>query len=254
MRTILNSSSFFTAQLALALLAVVLLEGTARATPMAFDDGFDGPGLDAAWNQGGDPNGHPASIAGTYDMTDAHGSPGVKLSRSTSGSLSGYTHEIEVTFNPLATTGTDFKWKSFGADGFMEIVLNSFGNMRIFHNDFDGGGGDIQSSTNIGIADGDLLKLTTVYNANTDTIDVSYSLNGGSTQAFYSGGGIDGPIDDLITNFVEFELFKFGSNPSTQAVAAIDRWRLAAVPEPTSIALLAIASLSLVGCSRRNRL
>lgn len=245
-----NATNFFTAIPVLTLLAIAFSACVANATPLGFDDGFPGPGLDPAWNQGGDPNGHPTTIAGSYDMTDAHGGPGTKLSRSTPGSLSAYTHEIEVVLNPFATTGTDFKWKTFGADGFMEVVLNSFGDMRIFHNDFDGGGGNIQPNTNIGVSDGDLLKLTTVYDPNSDTINVTYSLNGGLAQAFYSGGGIDGPVDDLITNFVEVEMFKFGSG-GPQEVAAIDRWRL--TPEPTSAALLAIASLCLFGCARREK-
>ena len=53
---------------------------------------------------------------------------GTKLYRSTPGTLSSYTHEVEVILDPHrlgggAGTQADFKLKSFGVDGFMEIVL-----------------------------------------------------------------------------------------------------------------------------------
>ena len=93
----------------------------------------------------------------------------------------------------------------------------------------DGGGGpsgNLQPNTKIGYADGDLLKLTTAYNQDTDTVNVTYSLNGGSSVPFYSGGGIDGPMGDVITNFVEVELFKFNDTNPENIVAKIDTWSL----------------------------
>ena len=232
------------ARLLLTLLAIAASACAANAQPTGFVEDFAGPNLDLEWMPDGDPAGHPGTIAGTYDITDAFGPVGmpigVKLSRSTAGTLSSYTHEIEVVLDPFRPSGsgggtlTDVKWKTFGPDGFMELVLNSFGNLRLFHDDFNDAvpGGNIAGGApdniNIGYADGDLLNLTTVYDTNTDTINVTYSLNGGSAQAFYSGGGISGPIGDFITNFVEVEVFKFGEAEPTQAIAAIDNWSLAA--------------------------
>ena len=244
MRLRIDGSPFRTAKPMLALLAIAASACVANAQPTGFEEDFAGPGLDVAWEQGGDIAGHPSAIAGSYDMTDVRDPEGeqqmgVKLSRLTPGTLSSYTHEIEVVLDPFLLFGSggtlsDFKWKSFGPDGFMEVVINSFGNMRLFHNDsndtVDGGNlaGGFPDNINIGYADGDLLKLTTVYDTNSDTIDVTYSLNGGAAQAFYSGGGISGPIGDLITSFVEVEVFKFGDAEPTQATAAIDNWSLAA--------------------------
>ncbi len=159
-----------------------------------------------------------------------------------------------MTLDPFFLTGSggtqsDFKWKSFGPNGFMEFVLNSFGNMRLFHND-GVSGGNIQPNTNLGIVEGDVLRLKTVYDSGTDTINVTYSLNGGGDAPFYSGGGINGPIGDTIGNFVEVELFKWGSVQNVPVIA-IDSWNLNVIPEPASAVLLGIASLSLLGYRRR---
>ena len=225
-----------------------------------FLEDFTGPALDPAWTQAGaNAAGHLGIIGGSYYMTALQGGSGnVKLQRfGTAGPLNQYTHEITVALNPFFLAGSggtqsDFKWKTFGPDGFMEIVLNSFGDMRLYHNDSDGGAGNIQPNTNIGMADGDILKLTTIYNPGTDTIDVSYTLNAGAAVSFYSGGGVDGPIGNLIGNFVEVEVFKWGT-ADLQAVpyAGIDEWNLTVVPEPTTAALLGIGSLSLLALRRR---
>ncbi len=220
----------------LALLAIVLSTCVAHAQPSGFVEEFSGASYDPnEWIFSGDPNGHPATIAGTYDISDAHGAPGVKLLRNTSGTLSSFTHEIELTLNPFLLSGSggtqsDFKFKSFGADGFLELVVNSFGAMRLFHlNSSDPNNvqlGDLQPNTNIGYSDGDTLKLTTDYDQGTDTVDVSYSLNGGSAIPFYTGTGNGGSLGDLVTSLVEVELFKWGSDEPTQAVASIDKWSL----------------------------
>ena len=228
-----------TAKPVAALVALCFAVCIAGAQPIGFVEDFSGASFDPnEWNIEGDPNGHPTTVNGTYDMSDAFGAPGVKLGRFTTGSLSSYVHEIDVILDPQllgAAPGTqsDFKWKSFGADGFMELVFNSFGNLRLFHvNNSDPNNvlaGNIVENTNIGYTDGDALKLTTTYDQDTDTIDVTYSLNGGSATSFFSGTGNGGMIGDLITSFVEVEVFKWGSDPNDptpQAVASIDNWSL----------------------------
>lgn len=248
--TLTKSTSIFrTAKPVLILLAVASLACVAQAAPLTFDEDFTGPGLDPAWMQVGNLASHPAVIAGTYDMTHVQGDPagGTKLRRSTTGTLSSYTHEIGVVLDPFGTPNTqsDFKWKSFGADGFMEIVLNSFGDMRLFQT-----GGSLVDNTPIGYADGDLLNLTVSYDQGADTMDVTYALNGNPAVLFYTGTGNGGSLGDVITSSVEVEVFKFGSDPD-QPVVAIDSWSL--VPEPTSAALLGIASLFLLHYGSRCR-
>jgi hypothetical protein len=70
------------------------------------------------------------------------------------------------------------------------------------------------------------LKLVYEYNIDTDKITVTYALNDDPEILFYSGGGIDGPIGDIITNFVEVENFKWGSNQAIKIVTGIDYWNL----------------------------
>ena len=243
MRTSRHTSRL--AQLALAPVVVAFSAFVVSAAPIGFSEDFAGPGLDAAWNQGGDPNGHPVAIAGTYDITDAFGNPGTKLSRNTGGTLGAYTHEIKVSIAPFAGSGTDFKWKSFGPDGFMEIVLNSFGDMRLFQT-----GGSLVSNTPIGYTDGDDLELSVSYFPGTDTMDVTYAINGAPAVLFYSGTGNGGSLGNVITNFVEVELFKFGS-AAPQQVASIDEWNLIAIPEPSCAILLTVACVSWFGCGTR---
>ena len=219
----------------LCLLVCVFLVDIAFGQPIGFVEDFSGPGINPIWNKEGDPGNHPLTVAGSYDFTDNYGPPGTKINRSMSGTYGSFTQELELVFDPFGLTGsdgtqTDFKWKTFGADGYMEIVLNSFGNMRLWHNDFSGGADNIKPYTSIGYDDGDHLKLTMAYDMGTDTVEYSYSLNGGVSVPFYSGGGLHGPIGDIITGFVEAQLFKWGNAPS-QATAAIERWSVV----PTSL-------------------
>jgi len=125
--------------------------------------------------------------------------------------------------------------RSIGTDGILDVVYNSFGHLRVNHTDFSTGSSDhiaggSPNNISIGYTDGDALKLTVFYDDGTDTIDVTYSLNGESPVSVYSGIGIDGQFGDVITNSVEVLVFKFGDAVPDQTVAAIDNWSLAAIP------------------------
>ena len=221
----------------LLLLATFAPISAAKAQVEFFTEDFTGPLDTAAWTQNGNANGHTGIEDGSYVMTAQHGEGGTKLVRFINGSAGSFRNEIEVDLEPFrldANPGTqsDFKWKMFGPDGFMEVVLNSFGDMRLFHNDFDGGRGNIQPNTNIGITDGDRLRLVYEYDIDTDEITVTYSLNGDPEVSFYSGGGIDGPIGNIITNFVEVENFKWGSDQPIEIITGIDSWNLVDLVDP----------------------
>lgn len=246
--------------------AMTMSAGVAMATPGdLFDDDFPGPTLDPAWVLGGDPAGGLGFIflPSHYSVTDAHndaGSPdGFKLQRFQGGfenTNSKYVHSIDVNLAQFFLAGSggvqsDFKLKSFGANGFVELVLNSFGDMRMFHNDFDGNSGNVVPNTNIGLAEGDNLNLTVNYNGGpAGTADVTYSINGGPNVVFHSGMGFNGaPIGDVVTSFQEAEVFKWGNNEPTQSLIHIDKWSL--IPEPGSVALFGVGSMILLAARRR---
>ena len=237
MDSITETSSVFALRPALSLIVIMFSTSVAVGQPNGFVESFNGPIVDPAWNQNGDPNGHPASIAGTYEITDAHGQPGTTLNRSTGGTVSSFTHEIDVVLNPHLLTGSggtqsDIKLRSVGANGILDVVFNSFGHVRVDHNDFMGNSDHIAgahpNNISIGYADGDALNLKVVYDNISDTIDVTYALNSGPDVSVYSGGGIVGPIGDVVTTAVEFLVFKFGDGASEQTLASIDSWSLTA--------------------------
>lgn len=221
----------------LPVIALALWSSMASGQPTEFLEEFDGPSLDAAWSQLGDPAGHPASIAGSYEITDAHGSPGTAINRPTGGTVSSFTHEVELVFDAHLLGGSggtlsDIKFRSIGADGILDVVYNSFGHLRVNHTDFNTGNGDhivggSPDNIEIGYADGDLLKLMVEYNNGTDTIDVSYAINDEAPTSVYSGSGIDGQFGDVITSSVELLVFKFGDAVPDQTMVAIDSWSLA---------------------------
>ena len=257
-KQISKTSSFRTVVPVLTLLTLAFSACIANATPLTFDEDFSGPTLDAAWNVIGDAANHLGFSGGAYSITHANGTGAPKLNRSTPGTNSTFSHEIEVVLDPFRLsanpgTGADFKWKMFGADGFMEVVLNSFGNARLFHNNTVAAvGGNLAVNVPVaGLVDGALLNLTANYDQGTDEIDVTYSINGGTPGTIYSGAGSGGSIGDVITNFVEAELFQFNANAADDPVAALDNWSLSAIPEPASVALFGIASLGLIGYRRR---
>lgn len=235
--------------LALALAATIAFNQNANGEIFGFDEDFSTPLDEFVWRQQGEFDSHQGVSDGAYIFTDQYGAPGTKLNRSTGGFLAdNYRHEVEVLLNPFRLdanpgTGADFKMKMFGPDGFIEIVLNSFGNMRLFHNDFSGGGGNLQPQTDIGIADGEILKLVIDYDFDSDEIAATYSLDGGEAVPFYSGGGIDGRIGDVVTNFVELELFKFNDTNTTAPVAAVDMWKVGDESTPSGPASLVLTEV-----------
>ena len=113
-----------------AFLAASLL-GSSQGAILTFNDDFSGP-LDEAWRQESFEGGHLGITDGKYGLTaNQGGGSNPKLTRSTTGDLdSSYETSISVVFSQFGfggdNTQSDFKWKSFGKDGFMEIVLNSF--------------------------------------------------------------------------------------------------------------------------------
>ena len=96
------------------------------------------------------------------------------------------------------------------------------------------------------------MELTLQYDDVADQLEVTYSLNGGGSTPFYSGGGIDGRVGDLVTNFTQVEVFEFGAGAPVPVVQ-VQEWSLTpvdSIPEPSSSLLLA-GCLGLFAIRRR---
>ena len=225
--------------LACAVLAALVLS-TAQAQLAEFSDDFTGASLDAGWNLN--------SLA-TFDDTansitvtslrDSGSTADGKVTRNIGGTLDSYTNQVTINLTSFTSAGADFKWSTFGADGFTQLVLNTFGNARFYHNDFSGGAGNLFSNVNIGGATGSVMTLTQTYDQVSDNITLSVILDG-AESTFFTGGGVDGNIGDVITTRVEAQVYEFGEGAPTPAFD-INSWSLSAVavPEPSTYALLA---------------
>ena len=91
----------------------------------AFTDNFDGPSLDEAYRQEGLQDAHLGITDGAYFLTDERDGQGTKITRTTGGEIDSFRNEIEFVMDPFRLLGnpgtqSDFKWKMFGPDGFME--------------------------------------------------------------------------------------------------------------------------------------
>jgi hypothetical protein len=208
-----------------------------QAAIIGFNEDFTGATLDPAWNDAaGVPGGALNAANDSYTITNTNGGGGTQLRRNEDGTLGDYTHMVTLGLNSFMGTGADVKLKTFGADGFTEIVFNSFGNVRQFHN------GNLYTNVPITVGDGDTLSFKQVYTLSNNTMDVSYSVNGGADQSLYSGTGNGASgFQDVITNFVAVEVFEFGAGDPVPTIE-IQEWSLSptvAIPEPSTSLLLA---------------
>ena len=128
-------------------------------------------------------------------------------------------YQFSLTYN-LANhrdpnTGTDIKVSIFGNDGFLQIVHNSFGDVRLWHANSNAGmNGNIVNNTRIdAFQDGVEITWNFIYLSAYDVIAVTYSVDGGAETPFFGGTGNGGVIGDVISNFAEVNLFKWGNNP-----------------------------------------
>jgi hypothetical protein len=226
--------------IACALFAVSIMS-SGQAAIVGFTEDFTSK-LDAAWNESGDTGTHDATND-LYSITHSNGDASPKLSRSEGGSIDDYTHTITINLVDFLdpNVGADLKWKTFGADGFTEIIFNSFGNVRMFHDDFSAGAGNLFTNVPIAVTDGQTLSFKQEFTLATNSMSVTYSVNGGADQPLFSGtSNIGGSFDDVITNFAESELFEFNGDLPVPVIE-IQEWNLTAgvVPEPSTAVLLA---------------
>lgn len=226
-------------------LVAAFMMSSGQAAIIGFSEDFTSTTLDPEWAEGGDTGTFDATND-LYSLTHSNGDDSPKLTRFEGGTNGDFTHTITIDLVSFEDTGADFKWKSFGSDGFTEVVLNSFGNARFFHT-----GGDLVSGVAIGANDGDTVSFTQSYTVGDNLMSITYSINGGADQTLYSGAGNGAGYGDVVTNFAQVEVFEFGAGDPVPVVN-IDAWSLTAgvVPEPSTSVLLA-AFLGLAASRRR---
>ena len=241
----------------------MLFPASAQAQIVGFSENFDGPTLDPAISTLGDPDNHVGFDGmGQYCLANTAGDGATDLNRSVGGTNGDFT--ASATFEPTVFLGTnsDIGFRFFGADGFVEVVWNSFNNVRVFHNDFstagaagagnlDLGGGATQIPIT-GFMDGDSVEFDLTYLAGTQNISVNYTLNGGASQSIFSGTGFGDGFGDFVTNFTGVRLNQFNANGEGLPIAKVDSFSVQplAVPEPGSLAMMS-SVLLLMGFRRR---
>ena len=201
-----------------------------------FDEDFSSELLGVEWTESGD--GYFDADNDVYSMTHNYetgldespilkrtGVDGSPILKRTGVDVGDYVHTITVRLDTFTGLGVDLKWKTFGVSGHQEIVFNSFGRVRQYHRRYlgDTSNGDT-FLTPITVADGDTLSFKEVYTQSTDTMVVSYSVNGGAYVQLYSGQG-NGGFGDVVSDFLEFRVFHW-SDSDTQPLIKILEWSL----------------------------
>lgn len=173
---------------------------------------------------------HPGIKNGFYEMTTAVASTDIFLRDTThfpAGKVVYWKSELHFRLNPFTTTNSDFKVRFFGLDGFVEIVANSFYDIRVYHgNNVTGVSKDIAPNRKIDPTFGDnqLLKMLIAYDGVADTIEIKYGTDLAGFKILYSGKGSGGSFGDFYSNFRDVLMFKWGGGGN--ATAFIDYWAM----------------------------
>ena len=208
---------------------------------IGFSEDFTATTLNTAWNESGPGGSFDAAkylLSLTYQresFTEAATHEG-----GTIGSFHLH-HNGQLCYFLIQASAQTLNGNSSGLTDSRRSSSTASGDMRMFHNVLTEVPGISNQNTNIGLTGaGDLLELTLQYDDVADQLEVTYSLNGGGSTPFYSGGGIDGRVGDLVTNFTQVEVFEFGGGAPVPVVQ-VQEWNLTpvdSIPEPSSSLLL----------------
>lgn len=211
------------AQLQVAASLLIALANTSWAQVPNFADNFEGTDLNPEWTVI-----NPAAHDG-FDGTGHYLIRGPQSStaglRRDVGGQGDFTAEVSLELGPFFLNGSggtqsDLKVRFTGPGASLEVVLNSFKNLRASSSEL---GGNLEDPISVGgIEDGDDFNLQFNYQEASNTMTVSYSVNDEAWSQLTSVVG----ITPTALKTSEIVLFKFGNNEATLPRIKLDRYEM----------------------------
>ena len=159
-----------------------------------------------------------AVVGDTLEATESDSHSYVSVAEVREEVIGDYKLSYSFTFTEFFDPNSkcDVKLTSGGDGGFIQVVINSWGNTRVYHanSEVSGVNGDVVSNVNLGAVDGDEVTIELIYLASDQAFGVTGSVNGGTPVVIYGGVGNGGFTPDPISNYVEFVTENYGGNPA----------------------------------------
>ncbi len=187
-----------------------------------FVDTFDGPQLEEMWTVRDDSADAQVGFTGNgqYQVnepsTSENGDAGIRRPIMTNGGS--FTADLEMQFEDFAGSNTDFKFRFFGGQ-FIELVYNSFDDIRVFSGEQ---GGNVNRINGIGITDSTPLHFRFIWDAETGNATFGVSIDGGTMIEIATAEG----LQEFTPNTVDFVMFKFGEGNGNTPKMLIDRFEI----------------------------
>ena len=223
------------------MLAVLLslMGAQAAVAQVEFVDEFDGPDLSEGWTIRDEdtPEAHPGFTGeGTYEVneptTSVLGHAGLKRPIE---SLDSFTVELYLHFEDFQGSNSDFKFRFFGGK-FIELVYNSFDDIRVFSRERSG---NINRINGIGITDDTPLHFRFTWDAENGKATYFLSIDGGEAQEIASTEG----LIEFTPNVVDVVMFKFGEGNGNTPKMFLDRFEVyPGLPQDPDLLELAVSS------------
>ncbi|NCF91109.1 MAG: hypothetical protein GWQ05_09145 [Verrucomicrobiaceae bacterium] len=157
---------------------------------------------------------------GVYELRDPSTSEGnAGIRRGLEGKGGSFTAELALTFDGFAGSNTDFKYRFFGGK-FIEIVYNSFDDIRVFSQER---GENVNSIQGVGISDGDAVRLRLVWDESASTATIGLAINDNPMEMIAS---IDG-FEEFSPDTVVFVMFKIGEGNGSIPGMLLDQFDIA---------------------------
>ena len=188
----------------------------------SFVDDFSGPELAEGWTALDSEDGatQVGFSDGVYEIKDnvAGGGSGDAGLRRPVGGVGSFTVDARIKLLDFAGSNTDFKFRFLGGE-LMEVVFNSFGDLRVFSGEV---GGNVAQFPMIGLNDGDLVDLRLAYEALTGTVQISLAQNGSSMVVLAEISELGG----FAPNNIDLLLFKFGEGNGNAPRLQLDQFEV----------------------------